>query len=112
MATIPYAAPLARTPGRTSASTRPVPRVTSNALLMLLVSIAFALTIALMQLALASQGTATIKYLDVLEDENGMLQAQYDEMQSQAESLRTPVRIEIDATRLGLRPIQTFEYGN
>jgi hypothetical protein len=105
--TLPYATPYTRSAPRAQEVAGPVGTLARVAL----ACVAGALVIAMLQLWLAGQATATITANVELEGQNSILQAQYDRLLAQDEELRSPTRIETDALRLHLEPITQIEYG-
>ena len=104
--TLPYTTPYSRSALRTQEAARP----TSSLAIVALVCVTGALVIAMLQLWLAGQATATITANVALEAQNSMLQAEYDRLLAQAEQLQSPPRIEQDAIRLHLQPITQIEH--
>ncbi len=110
--TLPYAAPYARTTARAGTQARQAPRVDASIIRYALVCTTSIVLIALAQLYLTGEATDTMNRLTALEKENSLIQAQIDEQQAQIERLRSPRRIEEDATRLGLQPFKSVYYAH
>jgi len=104
--TVPYTTPYARS----GAAVRQSPRVDSDIIRFIFLCVIGAVLIALVQLYLTGLATDTINQVNRLEKENALIQAQVDEEQARVEELRSPRRIEADATRLGLKPFKNVEF--